>query len=251
MKKFIFLLAAFALVWALAGCSGSESAEGNTLPGTETLTPASPPLAGITDGPPPPDGAASPETQTPGSSADAPGDLRPVEATLENPAKIGEWVKVTHSYLDENDQTGVHTAYCRIIGVERGEAGQQAVDKYNEEHKYAGISDLDDPDLEYCLLTYEVFFPESFPMGKIGTTTPEQRFSPTGTDGRSVTANGVIYILPSAVDVSDKVEVYTVFPGDVWQGKAVFPMVKGFGDYLFATGYKENDEHFYAYITGQ
>ena len=244
MKKVVLYFIVFVLTLALAGCSASgEKTEAN-------ITSASTPLTNAPEEKHLIEETSSHDAKEPGSSASISDNIQPVEASLENPAQIGEWVEISVSNLVD-DELIFHAAYCRLISVERGDAAQQAVDTYNEQHNIVKIGELGAPELEYCLLTYEVYFPDDFPKGKSGISSPERRFTLTSMDGGLVKANGSMYMMMSVTNVSDRVQASTVFPGDIWQGQSVFPMVRDFSDYLFKSTYKLNEESITCYIKGQ
>lgn len=187
------------------------------------------------------------ETDEDAGTDSAPSDITPVEATLENPAKIGEWVE-TKSYSAQDSQ--YHTMYFKITGVIRGEEAQKIVDEYNEEGHVVVINELDKDDLEYCIVTYETYFPSDFPQAEWGITSVDVDLSVCNLEDSGAIAD---YIgLSSVWDISDSPETDEFHAGDTFKdGQAVFAMVKGFTEYLFNCSYFENDIEVNAYVIGQ
>ena len=175
-------------------------------------------------------------------------DVTAVEATLENPAQLGEWVEtVKYSAQDSQD----HTMYFRITGVIRGEEAQKMVDKYNEEGHVWQLSELEQDDLEYCIVTYESYFPADFPEAEWGITDTDVDLSLCNLEDSGAIAG---YIGLSTVwDISEEPEMNTFYAGDTFtEGKAAFAMVKGSSEYLFnCSYYDDNDTEISAYIVGQ
>jgi len=239
---------------ALTGCSGAQpAAESSAEPSAsatatpEAATPA--PTPSPTDEPSAqPSASESALAEEPVSQA-APSDIAPVAATIESPAAIGEWVE-SKRYSPED--SAYHTIYYRITNIDPGEPAQAAVDKYNSEDHVTVFEEIQDDDLEYCLLTYEVFFPEDYPAADYGITSADINFSARSPEGGAISVDGVTYIgLGQAYEVSPSIDIDTLFPGDTWTGQAVFAMVKDFNDYIIETDYFENEEEFTSYVAVQ
>lgn len=174
-----------------------------------------------------------------------PPDINPVEATLENPAKIGEWVEAgKRSAKDKN----YHTIYFRLTGITAGDKAREIVDEYNSDNT-ATISDLEQDDLEYRVVTYEVYFPKDYPQADYGISNTSLIFNLCNLKDSGAIAG---YIGLSTVwDISNEHDA--LHAGETFkEGRAVFAMVKESSEYLFKYGYKdENDAQAYVYITGQ
>lgn len=181
-----------------------------------------------------------PEVDTDASAA----DITPVEATLENPAQLGEWVE-TKTYSAEDQQE--HTIYVRITDVLRGEEAKKIVDVYNAEDHAVVISELDKDDLEYCIILYETYFPADFPQADYGITNVEAEMEVCNLEGAGAIAD---YIgLSSVWDITEHPEVDEFFAGNTFKdGKAVFAMVKGHTEYLINVSYFGEDD---AYVRGK
>lgn len=194
------------------------------------------------------DAEADTEEEAKGNTDSGSADVTAVAATLENPAQLGEWVEtVKYSAQDSQD----HTMYFRITGVIRGEEAQKMVDKYNEEGHVWQLSELEQDDLEYCVVTYESYFPADFPEAEWGITDTDVDLSLCDLDDSGAIAG---YIGLSTVwDISEEPETNTFYAGDTFtEGKAAFAMVKGSSEYLFnCSYYDDNDTEVNAYIVGQ
>ena len=186
------------------------------------------------------------EGKTSGAGA-PPADFKPVEASKENPAKFGEWFE-TKRYSTASK--AYHTVYVQVTDVLNGEAAQEQVDAFNEASSGRQYGAIDDPDLEYCVITYNVYFPEDFPAQDYGIGSADIGFTAKNPDGGGIRYKGRSYIgLGSTYNISDRIDTNTLFPGDVWAGKALFEMVKDFSDYEISTYYSENNTNVYSYIT--
>lgn len=176
-------------------------------------------------------------------------DIKPVETAIDSPAKIGEWVETKrYSATDQKD----HTVYYRITEVVRD--AKEEVDAYNASDSVVKLSDLENDDLEYCMIKYEVSFPKDFPQEDYGITSVDVDFSVTNPEGGGIEANGLSYIGLSTVwDISDKPDINEFYAGETFtEGKAIFAMVKGVSDYVFETTYyDENDEAVSSYVEGK
>ncbi len=166
-------------------------------------------------------------------------DFEVVEGTLENPAKIGEWV-ATKTYAAEDDS--YHTIYYRITGVIRGDEAQKIVDEYNNGDHFVRFDPLEHDDLEYCVVTYETHYPSDFPQGEYGLYSADVDLSACNMEDSGSIEN---YIgLSSVYDISEDPEDF--FAGDTFtEGKAIFAMVKDFSDYLFYASYYDDDSNEY------
>lgn len=172
-------------------------------------------------------------------------DFEVAEATLENPAKVGEWV-ATKTYAAEDEK--YHTIYYRITGVIRGDEAQKIVDEYNSGDHFVRFDPLEHDDLEYCVVTYETYFPSDFPQSEYGIYSADINLSACNMEDSGSIEN---YIgLSSVWDISESPEDF--FAGDTFKGgKAVFAMVKDFSDYLFYESYYDNDEEYKSYVKGE
>lgn len=175
-------------------------------------------------------------------------NIAPVEASIENPAKIGEWVEAKKRATQDKDY---HTVYFRLTGVIAGDEAKKIVDEYNSGSSIVEISDLEQEDLEYRIVTYEVYYPEDFPMSDYGIAAVSLDLNLCNLKDSGSIAG---YIgLSSVWDISDESDA--LHAGEIFkEGKAVFAMVKGSSEYLFKYGYKDKEEdpaRAYVYVEGQ
>lgn len=173
-------------------------------------------------------------------------DFEVVEGTLENPAKIGEWV-ATKTYAAEDDS--YHTIYYRITGVIRGDEAQKIVDEYNNGDHFVRFDPLEHDDLEYCVVTYEAHYPSDFPQGEYGLYGADVDLYACNLEDSGTIEN---YLgLSSVWDISEDPDEF--YAGQTFtEGKAVFAMVKDFSDYLFYSSYYDDDSNEYkSYVKGE
>ena len=236
-KRLVLMLSVCMITVSLWGCGGQEeesqepAAEETTQEEEETEEEAE----------------AAKEEEA--DDAAASGEITPVETSIDAPAKIGEWVE-TKRYSAEDEQ--YHTVYYRITDVVRG--AQEEVDAYNATDSVVKLTDLDDDNLEYCMITYEVNFPSDYPQADYGITIVDINFGVENPDGGGIEKDGVAYIGLSTVwDISETPEINEFYAGDTFtEGKAVFAMVKDVSDYVFETSYTdENGEMVYSYVEGK
>lgn len=254
MKK--LMLGVMAVVICLSmvftGCApAQETGSGEpTTSDTPEMSASEEPTASSSEAPEASTSEAPSETPEVSPSQAAPEGIEPVETTIDNPAQLGQWVEtMRYSPVD----SAYHTVYYRITNVVRGEEAQAAADAYNAEGHVIQFSALEDDNLEYCMLEYEVYFPEDFPQEDYGITTVDIDFSVESPDGGGIEANGVAYIgLSSVVDISVAPEINEFYAGQTFtEGKAIYAMVKGVSDYVFEVGYfDDNDQEHVSYVQG-
>ena len=239
MRKKImpFALAMMLGVSLLAGC-GSSVTQTDTEEITEGQTEVVSQEETETEG-------ETTQAETKSEETSASSDMATVEATVENPAKIGEWVE-TKTYAAEDSE--YHTIYYKITDVIRGDEAQKIVDDYNSGSNVVVVNDLEQEDLEYCIVKYETYFPEDFPQAEYGIVSVDVDLSVCDIDGEGTIAN---YIgLSSVWDISKNPSEFHA--GDTFKdGQAVFAMVKGHTEYLFESSYYENDTEVCTYVTGK
>ena len=245
MKKLVALFLCVLLCLSAVGCAS----EGNN---SSQDTPSSSEASSQTSSASESSSTPVEEEETssaPSSPASAPEDIEPVETSIDSPAQLGQWVEATrYSAVDK----AYHTVYCRITNVVRG--AQDEVDAYNAEDHVVVLSDLEDENLEYCMIEYEVYFPEDFPQQDYGITSVDMNFSVQSPDGGGIEFNGSAYIGLSTVwDISEAPEINEFYAGQTFtEGKAIFAMVKGVSDYVFELSYQDsNEESHAAYFQGQ
>ena len=101
-----------------------------------------------------------------------------VDATLNNPAKLGEWVLTSDTALS-NDK--YYQCYCRVTGIYIGDEALPYIERNNEDPLFDNTEDrwadegLTD-DYEYVVICYDWLYPEEFPTkdeGMIGIVLPD------------------------------------------------------------------------------
>lgn len=244
MKKRIVLLLSVGLMAAwLWGCGGQEAEEPQEPAAEETTEEEE-----AEEAKPAEEETEEAEEETTQEAVPA-GDIKPVETTIDSPAKLGDWVE-TKRYSAEDSQ--YHTVYYRITDIVRG--AQDEVDAYNASDSFVKLENLDNDELEYCMLTYEVYFPEDFPQADYGITSVDMDFGIENPDGGGIEKDGVAYIgLSSVWDISEAPEINEFYAGDTFtEGKAIFAMVKDVSGYVVESSYPdENDEMVYTYVEGK
>ena len=151
-------------------------------------------------------------------------------ATLENPAKLGEWVEIT-AYSTETK--AYHPVYLRILNIVRGSEAEKVAEKYNAGNNFF-VYEIDEEDrevLEFAYIDYEVQIPKDFPMGEYGKMPVSVNFNIVGFDGLVLKSNGVAYIGLRTGDVTELRE--NVFAGDTRQSRGLFAILKDVDDFLF------------------
>jgi len=171
------------------------------------------------------------EKEEPASTGSGEVDFDVAEGTLENPAKIGEWV-ATKTYSGEDEK--YHTIYYRITSVIRGGEAQAIVDDYNNGDHFVRFDSLEHDDLEYCVVTYETHYPSDFPEGEYGLYSADVELSACNLEDYGSIEN---YIgLSSVWDISEDPEDFHA--GDTFtDGKTLLAMAQAFSDYSFYSGY--------------
>lgn len=170
------------------------------------------------------------------SSASASVDFTVMDATMDNPAKIGEWVE-TRTYADAKVPV-----YFRITGLIRGDEAQKLVDEHNAKVEGDPLKQVDElmlDDVEYCVITYEVCFPEDYPDEEgLGTlATRVLNLTVCGSDYDIEEDIGTIEVKDISEEPDESLSGTRMFT----DGKAAFVMKKGCTDYLLWT------EYFYEY----
>lgn len=160
-------------------------------------------------------------TGSTGASSSSSFDGRYVDGTLNNPAKLNEWIKIKmYNPVSDNDDE----CYVRITGVVSGAAVDQAIAEYEVSHTYLTINELEYDDLEYMYYTYDVYFPNEWEARDYGISSPDADSSITNTEGSSRIGN---YILGSAWEITPDEDDQEVHPGGMYHGKKLYAMVKG------------------------
>lgn len=161
-------------------------------------------------------------------------DITECETSFKNPAELGQWVESSvYSVPDKLD----HKVYLRVTDIVRGSEAQAIVDEYNSnEENLKEFDAISDDKVEFCVMSYEIYFPEDFPES---SGTSDISFSIKGTDdlGGIEGTDGKYYTgLSNVYDITPEVDM-TIKPNSTVQGKAVFYMLKGVSDYVIQNIY--------------
>lgn len=159
-----------------------------------------------------------------------------VEGSETNPAKQGEWTQALKSAgTDEPKQT----LYFRATDVARGEDAMAIIREYEANDGYFKFDDLGYDDLEYCVMTYQVYFPEGYLEEDWGISFSNLSFHVVDGDNAGTINN---YIgMAQTYDISERVKNNTLYGGDVLERQVVFVMVKDYSDYMLYYRYYDDD----------
>ena len=191
------------------------------------------------------------EETTPQPSADISDAVDASKTTDKNPVPFGQWARIG-IYATEDES--YHDVYVRIKSVVMDSDDKAAIDdaiaennEYGSDWSQIDRDELKVPDdVELGVMTYEVYVPDDFPSPDYGMTSPHIAFSQSNVGGGGFpSADGTsTYIglgtngtqLETAENNSDsKFE-----PGNTYEFKDLFMMVKGYDDYVFkTTGYPD------------
>lgn len=184
-------------------------------------------------------------------STDVENAVKPKDALdPKKPVPFGEYLETTIYSVDTEKY---HTAYVKITKVtnETDDAAyvQKAIDENNAEgadFQQFNKADLNMPsDVELNILDYEVIIPEDFPPSEFGVSRIEMSFSAGNVDGGGVpSADGTSSYIGlggtrNLLLTGDSDKQYQ--PGNVYQARSYFAMVKGFEDYTFELGVSPAD----------
>lgn len=164
-------------------------------------------------------------------------DFEVVDATWENPANLAEWVE-TRFYLSDTIPV-----YYRVTGLIRGDEAQKLVDEHNAKMESESIKQVDalmSDELEYCVITYEVRFPEDYPDEGKGLGTFARQVLDLYVCGSSYDIEEVIGTT-EVKDISEEPDEFLSGTNTFTEGKAAFVMEKGCTDYVLWA------EYYYAY----
>lgn len=137
----------------------------------------------------------------------------------ENPAGFGEWIKSTRFAPATKTY---ETVYWRVINTSFD--CQDDIDRYNSENHEYKFADIDEEKIEYCKVTYQVYFPEEFPANEKGVITSCILPLNCGNFKKGyIELDGVVYT--GLGGVTDVTVDRTGKPGEVFTGEAIYLMV--------------------------
>ena len=231
MKRFVAVLMVLTMVLLMMACSKEEPpaptfpSEGETSGATEGTSPTTPTSNN--------EGSTKPSEEPTEKPTEKPSEppvvIDPSEVdiskakevtSIDKPAKFGEWVKSTR-YAPATKT--YETIYWRVIATSFD--CKEDVERYNSENHSYKFADLEEGKVKYCKVTYQVYFPEEFPVNKEGIIS--SCILPLNCDNPKkgyVECDGVIYtgLGGSVTDVTvDK----TGKPGEVFTGEGIYLML--------------------------
>lgn len=216
MKKLIMCMLALVLAFSMTACGSNKDADESKEPSSSESVTSETESKETESSEKEESTEPSSEAEKPAASADI-ADAA-TETTADKPAALGQWVKSTR-YSTESGK--YETIYWRVTGTTFD--CQADIDRYHAEDHLVQFQELEDEDLSYCKVSYEVYFPETFPMPEYGTSSPELSISATNPDGGGIEYKGVAYIgLGSSHDISVEQEIH---PGDTFKGEAIYAMI--------------------------
>lgn len=198
---------------------------------------AEPPVESNTEQPAATTAATTADTTTTTSTAVADNEPITVSAagTIENPAKVGDWL-TTKQYNPVSDV--YEDVYFRITDVIRGDAAMKYVDEYNASSSFLQIEIKELEGTEPCVIVYDVKFPETWTDGGKNISNRTLTVAPCGMDGYSLD-NGTVWLMQMTQNISSRDGDYRA--GDTVVGnKTVATLFTGSSDYLIKVGSTEN-----------
>lgn len=175
----------------------------------------------------------------------------PVVTSLESPAKIGEWIEtLRYSSIDG----AYHKAYFRIKDILRNnDEVKEILEEYNSAEHNTYFKDIEDKDIEYCIIKYELYFPEDFPTESFGIGSVNIDFSVTTSDGDDIQVEEKKYTnLNCVFDITTAPELDKINAGQTFKdGMAVFSMVKDYDDYILKSYYFNGGQLIYSFVKGK
>lgn len=189
------------------------------------------------------DSKESSDVTTPGNGSVDLSNVATATDALE-PAEVGQWIEST-TYSATTHQ--YETIYWRVVEVTSD--CQADIDRYNGEDHIYTFEPLENEDLAYRIVIYEVYFPEDYPAQEWGISSPELSLWPKNPNGGGITYKGVTYIgLGGSYEVAEDQEI---FPGDVYTGKALYVMIDDDVDYVFEYSHNNNSDMVYDYAASK
>lgn len=140
--------------------------------------------------------------------------------SADSPAKLGEWIKSTR-YSSVSKE--YETIYWRVIDTTFD--CQEDIDRYNGENHIYEFTPLENDDLAYCKVTYQVYFPKEFSANEWGISSSNLSLYAKNPSGGGIKWKGVAYIgLGQCMDITEESKC-TLMPGDVFTGESIYVMV--------------------------
>lgn len=245
MKRIIAFVLSIALAASLSACSGGSVDEKETSAPTVLAETTQPP---VSDTPPT---EAQPSETTPSEvsteesqETDAPAEVDPssqtvdlssaaTETSAEAPANVGQWIEVTrYNAISQVNEV----IYWRVVNTTFD--CQAEIDRYAAEGGWYTFDPLENEDMAYCMLNYEIYYPKEYPAEDYGISKPFHSLRAKSPDGGGIEWKGMAYIgLGQCYDISAEQET---MPGDVFKGQCIFVMINAPEvEYIFEYNYSE------------
>lgn len=180
----------------------------------------------------------TPETdREPTKSVDDSGALLPEQTELDSPAALGQFVDIA---LYATDDKTYHKASMAVDKVTTQTQDSAYITSCIEQHNNAvdydfqevALDGTDIPeDIEFCIVDYTITIPEEFPGGEFGIGTLGQPLYAKAMAGGGIPTTGATYVGLGQVTELLVENVGQYQPGETYELRGVFAMVKDFEDY--------------------
>lgn len=186
-------------------------------------------------------------------------NISTVEATLEKPANIGDYIgiKLYGVIIDEENNKKINNyndAYIKISKITKGTNNiKPYIDKYNKINLNNKIDfySLKNTE-EFVLLEYEIYLPQNFKSDEDITNINLKIKNVSNNGEDTIKLNDVEYNSTYAIITSEPLKENSILPGNVIKFTAIITMSQYLdsNDYLFAIEYTDNGEIKYKYVKG-
>jgi hypothetical protein len=176
------------------------------------------------------------------------------QQTEQIPAKpsidIGIWIE--SQKVAEKDGMP-HPMQYRIDTIVRDqEVVTAAISEYNLSGTGNVIGQLQNDNLEFCMAEYSASYPADFPQSAFGITDVAIPFEIVSMSGGAIQVDNTIYQnLATTWEIGDLPQGYDFHAGDIYQGRIIFIMVKGYNEYLIHEIKTDTSEAGEVYIKGR
>lgn len=181
------------------------------------------------------------ETEKPQAESSATaltGAVLPSATSAESPAPIGQPVEIG---IYSTDDKLYHSVLVSIDKVTTTADDSAYVEQYFADHNAVASdfmqidlasAELPD-DVEICVVDYTITVPEEFNAGEFGIGTLQQSFNASNPEGGGIPTKGGTYVGMGLVDKLLTEADARYMPGNTYQLRGYFTMVKGYTDYVF------------------
>jgi len=164
--------------------------------------------------------------------------------------KVGTWVNA-EKIAEADNKT--HPMKYKITSIVRNSTKvKKAIDDYNLNATGNIIGELASDQVEFCMANYIAYYPKNFPHKVFGITDVAIPFEIVSLSGGNIQVGATVYKnLSTTWEIGNQPQGYDFHAGDIYHGRIIFIMVKGYRDYLIhqlpTTKEKTNE----IYIRGQ